>query len=599
MSRIFAFINQLKMKFLQLKFTRRYRKSFRFWESFYLALSKWESDKGSLQLRLTILIISFVFLFIIIAVRVIGLASHKNSADFRNQMSVVKNTANKRKEIIDRNGNLLAVNLATASLYANPKKIIDPSEATTKLAKIIPTLDKAKLLKDLRSDRTFIWIKRDLTPNEQYAIHNLGIPGFYFEKEYKRVYTYGNLLSHTLGFVGRDDNGLAGVEKHFDKFLTNQDMSVEFAEKDKPLQLAIDVRLQSIVSEELDRSIKEFNALGGVGIVADARTGEVLALVNKPDFDPHHPSHASDVQLFNKATLGAFEVGSVFKAITLAVGFDSGKVTLNDVYDLNAKVKIARFTVKDYHKKEGWRTVPEIFMYSSNIGTAQIVLEVGKKVFKSYLQRLGLFDQTRIELPEKATPLYPSEKRWSDLDTVTMSYGHCMSVSPLHVVQAILPIVNGGYFYPLTLVKKDKVEEQELNERVFKESTSFNMNKLFRLVVEKGTGKKAEVKGFLVGGKTGTANKAVLGKYSKTARLSSFISAFPMTDPKYVIFVMLDEPKGTKETFGYATAGFTAAPTTGRIVSRMAPLFGIKPLDEESDYVKKILHINYKVDEEI
>jgi cell division protein FtsI (penicillin-binding protein 3) len=587
------------MKFLQLKFTRRYRKSFRFWESFYLALSKWESDKGSLQLRLTILIISFVFLFIIIAVRVIGLASHKNSADFRNQMSVVKNTANKRKEIIDRNGNLLAVNLATASLYANPKKIIDPSEATTKLAKIIPTLDKAKLLKDLRSDRTFIWIKRDLTPNEQYAIHNLGIPGFYFEKEYKRVYTYGNLLSHTLGFVGRDDNGLAGVEKHFDKFLTNQDMSVEFAEKDKPLQLAIDVRLQSIVSEELDRSIKEFNALGGVGIVADARTGEVLALVNKPDFDPHHPSHASDVQLFNKATLGAFEVGSVFKAITLAVGFDSGKVTLNDVYDLNAKVKIARFTVKDYHKKEGWRTVPEIFMYSSNIGTAQIVLEVGKKVFKSYLQRLGLFDQTRIELPEKATPLYPSEKRWSDLDTVTMSYGHCMSVSPLHVVQAILPIVNGGYFYPLTLVKKDKVEEQELNERVFKESTSFNMNKLFRLVVEKGTGKKAEVKGFLVGGKTGTANKAVLGKYSKTARLSSFISAFPMTDPKYVIFVMLDEPKGTKETFGYATAGFTAAPTTGRIVSRMAPLFGIKPLDEESDYVKKILHINYKVDEEI
>ncbi|MCC2646323.1 MAG: penicillin-binding protein [Rickettsiaceae bacterium] len=599
MSKFIASLNNLKIKILQVMFTRKYRKSFRFWEHIYQALSRWQNDKGAIQLRLTVIVASFLFFYIIIGVRVIGLASNKNSADFRSQMSAVKTSAQKRKEIIDRNGSLLAVNLSTASLYANPKKLIDPQEAVTKLLKIIPNLEKNKLMRDLKSDRTFIWIKRDLTPKEQYAIHNLGIPGFYFEKEYKRVYTYGNLLSHTLGFVGRDDNGLAGVEKYFDKYLTNQDMSVEYAKKDKPLQLSIDVRVQSIVSEELDRSIKEFNALGGVGIVADAKTGEVLALVNKPDFDPHHPSHASDIQLFNKATLGAYEVGSVFKAITLAVGFDSGKVTLNDVYDLNAKVKIAKFTVKDYHKKEGWRTVPEIFMYSSNIGTAQIVLEVGKKIFKSYLQKLGLFDQTHIELPEKATPLYPSEKRWSDLDTVTMSYGHCMSVSPLHVVQAILPAVNGGYFHPLTLVKKDKNNEPELHERVFKETTSFNINKLFRLVVEKGTGKKAEVKGFLVGGKTGTANKAVLGKYSKTARLSSFISAFPMTDPKYVIFVMLDEPKGTKETFGYATAGFTAAPTTGRIVSRLAPLYGIKPLDEESDYVKKILHIDYKIDEEI
>jgi cell division protein FtsI (penicillin-binding protein 3) len=599
MSKLLAFVNQQKVKLLQLIFTRKYRRSFRFWEAFYQALSKWDNEKSALQLRLTIIAISFLFLYIIVGVRVIGLASHKGSQDFKSQMLAVKTNANKRKDIIDRNGNLLAVNLATASLYANPQKIIDPQEAITKLSKIIPSLDKTKLYKDLKSERTFIWIKRDLTPKEQYAIHNLGIPGFYFEKEYKRVYTYGNLFSHALGFVGRDDNGLAGVEKYFDKLLTNKDMSVEFAKKNKPLQLSLDVRVQSIVSEELDRSIKEFNALGGVGIVADAKSGEVLALVSKPDFDPHYPSQASDVQLFNKSTLGAYEVGSVFKAITLAVGFDSGKVSINDVYDLNAKIKIAKFTIKDYHKKEGWRTVPEIFMYSSNVGTAQIVLEVGKATFKSYLQKLGLFSQTHIELPEKATPLYPSEKRWSDLDTVTMSYGHCMSVSPLHVVQAIVPIVNSGVFYPLSLKKKESLDEPEISEKVFKESTSFNMNKLFRLVVDKGTGKKAEADGFLVGGKTGTANKAVLGKYSKTARLSSFISAFPMTDPKFVIFIMLDEPKGTKETFGYATAGFTAAPTTGRIISRLAPLYGIKPLDAASEQAQKILHIDYKIDEEI
>jgi cell division protein FtsI (penicillin-binding protein 3) len=599
MSKITAYINQLKVKFQQLVFTRKYRKSFRLWESIYFALSRWDTHKSAVQLRLSLVLFGFIFLYIIIGVRIITLAGQKGSADYKSHMVAVKKHTTKRKEIVDRNGNLLAVNLSTASLYANPKKIIDPQEATQKLAKIIPSLDKVKLLKDLKSERTFIWIKRDLTPKEQYAIHNLGIPGFYFEKEYKRVYTYGNLLSHTLGFVGRDDNGLAGLEKSFDKFLTNQDIAVEYAEKDKPLQLSLDVRVQSIVSEELDKTIKEFNAIGAVGIVADAKTGEILSLVSKPDFDPHHPSQASDSQLFNKATLGVYEMGSIFKPITVAIGFDSGKVGMNDVYDLNAKIRVSKFTVKDDKKKEGWRTVPEIFMYSSNIGTVQIVFEVGKQIFQSYLQKLGFFKQAHIELPEKATPLYPSEKRWSDIDTVTMSYGYCMSVSPLHIVQAILPILNGGYIHPLTLIKKDKRDEPELKERVFKATTSANMNKLFRIVVEKGSGRKAAVKGYLVGGKTGTAYKAVQGKYNKSARFSSFISAFPMNDPKFIMFIMIDDPKGTKETFGFATAGFTAAPTTARIISRLAPLYGVKPVDEDSPEIKKALHVDYEIDEDI
>lgn len=545
----------------------------------------------SFKVSLVIMAAFIAGMYATLAFRIIKVAVLKTGTQI-SALSSKDNAARYRRDIVDRNGVALAVNIASASVYANPKKIIDKNEAVIKLKRVLPDLSEDKLLNTLNSDKSFVWVKRNLSPKEQYGINNLGIPGIYFEKEYRRFYTCGKLFSHLIGFSGNDNQGLAGIEKFFDKDLSSSQ------EDDRALQLSVDSRVQAIVSEELDKTIEEFSALGGVGIVVDVKSGEVLSMVSKPDFDPNNYLVAKPESLFNKATLGAYEIGSVQKAITLAIAIDSGKVTLRDAYDLDSQIKIANFIVKDYHKKEGWRTVPEIFLHSSNIGIAQIVLETGKQTFKSYLRNLGLFDRLKIELPERATPLYNQDKNWSDLTAVTVGYGYGLSISPMHFVQAMVPVVNGGVLHNLTLVKI-KDEDKIIGEKVLDESTSNEVNKLLRLVVEKGTGRRAEVPGYFVGGKTGTANKAVNGKYVPNARYSSFIGAFPMVDPKYAVFVMLDNPQGIKRTFGFATAGYTAAQTVGNIVSRVGSLYGIKPYDPESEIVKEKLYLPYTIEQDV
>jgi cell division protein FtsI (penicillin-binding protein 3) len=554
---------------------------------------EWISTPKAISFRMMLLILCLFFCYIALIVRLFDLATIEEDKLYQRSFFGYHKFKEERKEIVDRNGELLAINLSTASLYANPQKIIDPKEAVDQLSKIMPQINKKELLENLTSDKSFFWIKRDLTPKEQYGVHNLGIPGFDFQQDQKRVYTYKNLLAHLLGFVSRDGNGLGGVELYFDKFLRNIDSgSVD------PLELSVDVRVQNIVSEELDDVIKKFSAKGGIGIVADATTGEVLALVNKPDFDPHFPGQANPDALFNKATLGAYELGSVIKTITFAIGFDSKKIQVNDLYNISTPLRISGYTIKDFYPKGGWRTVPELFIYSSNIGTVQIALEIGKDNFRKYLRSLGFLNQTTIELPEKATPLYPPTRSWSDLSTATISYGHGICVTPLHLIQAMIPIVNGGYMHPLTLVKKDKKVIATPPLKVMDDSTSFFMNKLLRLTIEKGSGRRAEVAGYFPGGKTGTANKAVNGKYDKKSRISSFVSAFPMNDPKYVIYVMVDDPHGIAETHGAATGSYTSAPATANIIRRIGTLYGIKPLDPEAEEVKNVLHVDYIVDDD-
>ncbi len=558
------------------------------------SIFSWDICANSQKVRLVFVICCFSLCYVGLAYRLVTIAT--SSYTKTNEYQAKNN--NFRKEIIDRNGNLLAVNLQSSSLFANPSKVINPEQSLEKLAKIIPNLNKKKLLSDLNSNKNFVWIKRDVSPKQQAEIFNLGLPGFDFEHEQKRVYTFGNLLSHLIGYVGRDCIGLAGLERYYDKFL-REESKIKSQEPDivnnQALELSIDVRLQNILSEEIEKIQKEFKASGAVGIIANPNNGEVLALVSKPDFDPHHPQKASSEQLFNMASLGSIEMGSVFKSITMAIGFDTNTININDAYDISY-MKVGKFKLRDITPRQGWNTVPQIFLYSSNIGVSQIVLEIGKSNFKKYIKNLGLLDQLNIELPERSTPLFPAYNRWSDLSLITMSYGYAISFSPLHFVQAILPMANGGYLYPLTLIKR---KEKPLGTKVFSDNTSKQMKKLFRVVVKEGTGRKAEVQGYLVGGKTGTAEKLLGKHYVKNSRRSSFVGVFPLSKPKYVVYIMFDDPKGTKESFGFAGAGWTAAPAVGRVIERMVALYGLDPVDENNEEVQDILNLDYKIDSAI
>ncbi len=560
---------------------------------YYKSLFVWDLRDSATYTRVNIVFIGFVIVFLAISIRLVIVAS----SDFVNYRQSNKRSYINRYDIIDRNNNLLAVNLPGASLYANPKRVIDSEQSVEKLLSIFPELDKAKLLKKLNSNRSFEWIKRDVTPQEHEKIYNLGMPGFSFEREQKRIYTYGKLLSHVLGYVGRDLGGLAGLEKYFDKFLTGFEPLKENKNQENCLQLSIDVRIQNILSEELERTIKKFSAKGAAGMVVDPNNGEILALVSKPDFDPHHPGIAKPEQLFNMATQGAYEMGSGMKALTMAIGLDTGATSLTDAYDLTY-MKVSGFQLKDYPRPlKGWHSVPYIFLKSSNIGIGQIMLEIGKSSLAEYLKKLGLLERLKIELPERARPLFPNYSRWTDLRLITMSYGYGMSESPAHFMQAMVPIMNGGLLYPLTLVKRDPTKPL-VAERVFKEKTSSDMRKLMRLVVSKGTGSKAEVKGYYVGGKTGTANIAHAGKYDKTRRVSSFFGVIPATKPKYMVYIIYNEPKGIKETFGFAGGGWVAAPSAGAVFKKLTALYGIEKLDDNSPDVQEISNIEYEINNE-
>ncbi len=546
---------------------------------------KWSSSTSSRNNRLMILAIFFGVGYSVIAYELYSISSNTKYSEKK----IADNNFKQRNDILDRNGHILATNIPVASLYANPKKIPNINDAVEKLATVIPNLDSKKLLSELSKDRNFVWIKRDITPELQERITALGLPGINFENDQKRVYTQGKGASHILGYVDIDNNGISGIEKYFDSQLNNES-------SEKPIMLSIDYRIQNIVSQELDFVIDKFSALGGAGIVVDVKTGETLAMVSKPDFDPHRPSMASPDQMFNRASLGIYEIGSVLKTLTFVIGFDTNTIKMNDVYNV-ADFTINKFRVKDFHRHDGQTTVPQLFMRSSNIGSATIALEVGKKTFIEYMRKLWLTRKLDIEINEKTQPKFPSDKDWNDLSLVTMSYGYGYSISPLHFVQSMIPVVNGGDIYPLTLLKRS--EQEVVKEKVLSEETSLNMLKLLRLAVEKGTGRKAAVKGYLVGGKTGTANKLGKKGYLNNSRYSSFIATVPAINPQYMVFIFLDDPQGINETYGFATAGFTAAPVVGNIISRMGSIYGIQPYDEDSEEVKNVMHVDYDLDHEV
>jgi len=552
--------------------------------SILLNLTKWNEGQRALTTRLGVVICFMAIFFLSISYKIIttALSSSSNNTIFASESGL-------RKEIVDRNGVLLAINLPSYSLYANPSKMLDKEEAAHSLKEIFPELDEKKLLRNFASNKRFVWVKRDLSSKEKLEVNNLGLPGVYFEQEYKRVYTHGNMFAHIIGYVGRDNEGLAGLERSYDQEIKN------YHGNEPPIELTLDSRLQAIVNEELDKTIKTYRPESAAAIVMDPNNGEVLACISKPDFNPHYPGKAKSKELFNAFATGVYELGSINKILNLAVGFDTGKVALNDAYDTTS-MKVANFMVKDWHQTKGWHSVPEIFLKSSNVGMAQILFEIGKEDYREYLNKMGLTKKLDIEIPEKATPMVSNYKKWSDLTMVTMSYGYSIAMTPLHFTAAAAAAINGGIIYPLSFVKK---KGPIAGERIFNTTTSKKVHKLLFLAAEKGTSRKARVPGYFVGAKTGTANKLIGKKYAEnSARISSMLSIFPANDPKYLIFIMLDNPKPTKETFGFATAGWTVAPMVSNLVRRMVALYGLSPYDENEENIRNELHVDYEINSE-
>ncbi len=529
----------------------------------------------------------FAIAFAVVALRLTAVSLLQQGDEPRvAQSSAANGLLVGRADIVDRNGVVLATTLPTASLYANPHQVLDADDAAARLVDVLKELSQAEVASKLSSDKTFVWIDRNLTPREQYQVNRLGIPGLHFQTEERRVYPQGALTAHVVGFTDIDNRGLAGIEQSFDDVLRDSR---------RPVRLSIDVRLQHILREELGRAIADFTGIGGAGAILDVNTGELVALVSLPDFDPNQPGTASDDARFNRASLGIYEMGSTFKIFNTALALDSGIVRLTDQFDATKPIRIGGFSIRDYHGKNRWLSVPEIFMYSSNIGSARMAEEVGGVAQKAFFSHLGMLRPASLELPEVGHPLYPDT--WRPINTMTISYGHGLAVSPMHLVSGVAAMVNGGVMRPATLIARAPGEVSE-GERVISRDTSLMMRKLLRLVVEAGTGKNAEVPGYVVGGKTGTADKQSGKGYDRNSRLASFIAAFPMNDPEYVVLVMVDEPKPNATSFGYATGGWVAAPAVGNVIRRMAPLMGLLPAPDDAPEVANDLLIAVSATEE-
>ncbi|HYZ21027.1 MAG TPA: penicillin-binding protein 2 [Rhodopila sp.] len=473
-----------------------------------------------------------------------------------------------RATITDRNGQPMAISINTVSLFADPRQIANPDEVAAKLKKILPSLDLDQTVERLKRDKKFVYLDREITPREQLAINDLGIPGIDFRPTQHRAYPLGRTAAQVLGGVDVDQSGFAGVERYFDERLSTNS---------EPLRLSIDLQVQAAVREELEAAMQKFEAIGGCGIIMDVRTGEVLAMVSLPDYDANNVRTAPADDRFNRAVEGTYEPGSTFKLQTASMALDSGLVHIWDEFDASHNISIGRFTISDFEGKHRWLYLPEVLAYSSNLGAARIAVTVGSERQREWLRHMGMFSRTGIELPEAARPIVQPAANWKEIVTMTVGFGHGISVTPLHVVRGTAAIANGGILVHPTILARDPDAPVD-GVRVMQQSTSDVMRKLMRLVVTDGFGKSAEVPGYYPGGKTGTAEKvAAHGGYKKHANVAAFMSVFPMNDPRYAVYMMLDEPHGNKSTYGYATAGWVVAPAAGKVIARVGPMLGLLP----------------------
>ena len=495
-------------------------------------------------------------------------------------LSVNKNTY--RGNIFDRNQNLLATTIKVSSLSINPHEVLNRDATISKLKIVFPSIDKKLLSKKLESKKYHVNLVREITPKEHIAILDLGIEGIKIENVNKRIYPNNSLASHILGHTDIDGIGIAGIEKSM-----NNNLQIG-----NDVTLSIHGGIQHILKTTILEQINKFEAEGGAGIIMDSSTGEIYALASLPDYNANNYKNTIDYKLFNKATKGIYELGSTLKLVTAAIAFESNLIKENEVFDVSKPLKISSRTITDFHPLNYAISIPEVIVHSSNIGSAKIAEKFGSIIQLKYLKSLGLMDKLSLEIPEISKPLVRTDSKL--LTTMTISYGHGIAITPAHLTSVTATIVNGGKKINPTLLIPNSMNN---NKKIFSEETSLKMRSIMRLVVSDkyGTAKKAEAPGYLVGGKTGTAEKvSKSGGYLKKQNIVAFTASFPMNKPRFVITLMIDNPKGQKSSFGYRTAGWVVAPVVSKIVNRIAPILGIKPEINGSVALTKNL-LNYNI----
>jgi len=512
----------------------------------------------------------------IIALRILYLAAFGNHAGRKEELT---SYVPERGDIVDRNGDPLARTIDAWTIAVHPNKVIgDKLALAQRLAQLMPEYSEEQYFALLRSNKPFFYLRRRASPAVVEAVNAIGEPGLAIQREPDRLYPQTSLAAHVLGYTDIDGHGVAGMEHAFDGYLSDP------ATRGQPLVLSIDSRVQQALEHELSDALAKFSAIGAAGVVMDARTGEVLALTSLPEVNPNAPGAATPDARFNRATQGVYELGSTFKPFTVAMAVDSGVIkSFGQRYNCPQVLPAYGHLVHDTHPFGRICTVAEIMEESSNIGTAQIADQLGTQRQKYWLGKMGFTGPVPIELRERGRALTPGS-RWGPFETMTVGFGQGIAVAPLQLAMGYATLFNGGVYHPPTLLKIGPSHPLPQGKRVFSEETSYRMRALLRLVVMKGTGKKADAPGYRVGGKTGTAQKLINGHYSQTINITSFAGVFPMDDPRYVIVVMLDEPKATKDTYGFTTAGWNVAPVVSRTISRIAPMLGVQPdMNREPD----------------
>jgi cell division protein FtsI (penicillin-binding protein 3) len=505
----------------------------------------------------------------LIALRILWLAAFGDHAGRKEELT---SFIPERGDIVDRDGEPLARTIDAWTIAVHPNKVIgDKLALAAKLAQLMPEKTEAEYFALLRSGKPFFYLRRRASPALVEQVNAIGEPGLAIEREPDRLYPQTSLAAHVIGFTNVDGKGGAGAERAFESYLSDP------ATRGKPLVLSISSRVQQALEAELSAAKDHFSAIGAAGVVMDVHTGEVLAMTSLPTFNPNAPGQGTPDQMFNRATLGVFELGSTFKPFTLAMAMDSGVVSgPGQIMNCPEVLPAYGHLVHDTHPFGRQCSIAEVMMESSNIGMAQIADKLGTARQKAWLKKMGFLDKAEIELKEKGRPLTPGS-RWGPFETMNIGFGQGIAVAPLQLAMGYATLFDGGIYHPPTILKIGPDHPLPPGRRVFSADTSYRMRSLLRLVVMKGTGRKADAPGYRIGGKTGTAQKVINGHYSKTINLTSFAGVFPMDDPRYVIVVMLDEPKATPETYGFTTAGWNVAPVVSRTVSRIAPMLGITP----------------------
>lgn len=547
----------------------------------YDAMQKAANRAKRSRRRLGFVIACFVGVYGIIGARLVYYGQEGGGIEEASGPAFQQSTA--RPDILDRNGRLLATDLKTYSLFAEPRRIIDANETIELLSTVLPNLNWQATYKKLKNKSAFAWIQRGLTPAQKTQIMALGIPGVGFRTEIRRFYPDGPTASHILGLVNVDNQGTAGMEKYIDSAGLSDLRAAGLANEAslEPVKLSIDIRLQAIMREEMADAMERYKAIAAGAVILNIHTGEVLAMVSMPDFDPNNPVNALQKDRLNRMSAGTFEMGSTIKTFTTAMALDSGKFQLNSLIDASKPLPAGRGRfIHDFHGKNRFLTAWEVFIFSSNIGSAKEALSVGLDGHREFLKRLGLLDRMTTELPEVARPVEP--RQWKPVNSMTIAFGHGMMTTPLQTAVGASALMNGGKLIEPTFLMRNEQQAMAHSTQVVKPKTSDDMRYLYKLNGDIGSGRNARVMGYRVGGKTGTAEKVENGKYSKTKKFNAFLAAFPIEKPQYVVLTIIDEPN-PEEGKTFATAGYNAAPMVSNIIRRSATFLGVSP-DFKEEY---------------